>query len=68
MLFEKPNEGGGGGGGGETVKGKTQSKEKGIQPRPLRISLPCQYLFQILNLVSDWLLKLVPRHDRGHTL
>ena len=44
------------------------SEEKGLWPWPLRISLPCQYLFQILNLVSDWLLKLVPRHDRGHTV
>ena len=40
---------------GETAKGKTQSKEKGLWPWPLRISLPCSYQVQILNLVSDWL-------------
>ena len=42
----------------ERVKGKTWSEEKGLWPRPLRISLSYRYLVQILNLVSDWLLKL----------
>ena len=36
----------------ETAKGKTQSKEKGLWPQPLRISLPCWYLVQILSLIS----------------
>ena len=42
-------------GAGETAKGKLLSEEKGLWPQPLRISLPCAYLVQILNLVSDWL-------------
>ena len=40
----------------QTAKGKTWSEGKGLWPWPLRISLPCWYLVQILNLVSDWLL------------
>ena len=39
----------------ETAKGKLLSEKKGLWPRPLRISLPCSYQVQILNLVSDWL-------------
>ena len=39
----------------QRAKGKTRSKEKGLWPRLLRISLPCSYPVQILNLVSDWL-------------
>ena len=40
---------------GETAKGKLwQSKEKSLWPLQLRISLPCSYQVQILN-VFDWL-------------
>ena len=40
----------------KTAKGKNPSEEKGLWRRPLRISLPCWYLVQILSLVYDWLL------------
>ena len=40
----------------KTAKGKNPSEEKGLWHRPLRISLPCWYLVQILSLVYDWLL------------
>ena len=39
---------------GETAKGELWSKGKGLcRPWPLRISPPCSYQVQILNLVSD---------------
>ena len=62
-----------GGGGGEPGPGPgpgsvCKRKKKNLWPRPLRISLPWRYLVQILNLVSDWLLKLIPRRDHGHLI
>ena len=47
-------------------KRKNAKRREG--PLASAVENPCQYLVQILNFVSDWLLKLIPRHDRGHLI
>ena len=37
-------------------EGEQKEKPEGPLASAIEISLPCQYLVQILNLVSDWLL------------